>query len=315
MTKFNALATLTALTALAATALAGCATTTHDTVKSSLGTPQPASALLAVIDQPGPVELETVNSADWAVPLSGLLNLDHPKAKAAGLEERDEPIQVFFHAIRHPTQGLWIVDTGIETAQRDNPDEALFSGFVGKVMHAERFSIHAPLGVWLKAQPAPLTGVLLTHMHMDHVSGMRDVPTSARIVSGTAEAHAHSFQNMFVQALTNEAFEGKGAVEELAFQPDADGRFAGVLDLFGDGSVWALWVPGHTPGSVAYVVRTTTGPVLLTGDACHTRWGWDNGVEPGSYTADQALNADHLARLKKLAAEHPQMRVQPGHQR
>jgi len=33
---------------------------------------------------------------------------------------------------------------------------------------------------------------------------------------------------------------------------DPSGLFAGVLDVFGDGSFWALWVPGHTPGSTAY---------------------------------------------------------------
>jgi hypothetical protein len=36
------------------------------------------------------------------------------------------------------------------------------------------------------------------------------------------------------------------------------------------------------PGDLA---RTTTGPVLLTGDTCHTRWGWDNSVEPGTSRA------------------------------
>jgi glyoxylase-like metal-dependent hydrolase (beta-lactamase superfamily II) len=74
-------------------------------------------------------------------------------------------------------------------------------------------------------------------------------------------------------------------------------------------------MPGHTPGSTAYVVRTPNGPVLLTGDVCHTVWGWRNDVPPGKFTSDRAANVDSLARLKKLAAEHPNMRVQLGHQR
>ena len=46
--------------------------------------------------------------------------------------------------------------------------------------------------------------------------------------------------------------------------------------------------PGHTRGSTAYLVRTPQGPVLLTGDACHTRWGWEHDVEPGNFSGDVA---------------------------
>ena len=91
--------------------------------------------------------------------------------------------------------------------------------------------------------------------------------------------------------------------------------FDGVIDVFGDGSLWALYVPGHTPGSTAFLARTPNGPVLMTGDTCHTRWGWEHDVEPGSFTADHEANARNLARLRRLAAEHPTIDVRLGHQR
>jgi glyoxylase-like metal-dependent hydrolase (beta-lactamase superfamily II) len=87
------------------------------------------------------------------------------------------------------------------------------------------------------------------------------------------------------------------------------------LDVFGDGSVWALWVPGHTPGSVAYVVRTTHGPVLLTGDASHTRWGWEHNVEPGSFSGNMPKSVESFTRLKALAEKVPGIDVHLGHQR
>jgi hypothetical protein len=40
------------------------------------------------------------------------------------------------------------------------------------------------------------------------------------------------------------------------------------VDLFGDGSLWAISVPGHTDDDVAYLINSAT-PVLLTGDASH----------------------------------------------
>src|SRR5689334_9152147 len=67
--------------------LSGCAVSTHSTQTSTLGVPRSSEDLLAVIDQPGPVTLETVASADWQVDRSGLINLQHPRAKEAGLKD------------------------------------------------------------------------------------------------------------------------------------------------------------------------------------------------------------------------------------
>jgi N-acyl homoserine lactone hydrolase len=54
--------------------------------------------------------------------------------------------------------------------------------------------------------------------------------------------------------------------------------------------------------------------VLFTGDTAHTRWGWENDVEPGSFTADHVKNATSLAQLRKLVEEHPAIEVRLGHQ-
>jgi hypothetical protein len=54
--------------------------------------------------------------------------------------------------------------------------------------------------------------------------------------------------------------------------------------------------------------------VLLTGDACHTAWGWEHGVEPGSFSSDRSRSAASLAALKKLVARHPAIDVRLGHQ-
>jgi glyoxylase-like metal-dependent hydrolase (beta-lactamase superfamily II) len=120
---------------------------------------------------------------------------------------------------------------------------------------------------------------------------------------------------MFVQGSTNTLLAGKQALQEWPFQPDPQQQFDGVVDVFGDGSLFAISVPGHTAGSTAYLVRSTQGPVLLTGDASHTRWGWDNGVEPGDFTRDNDANLRSLQQMKALVARYPQIDVRVGHQR
>lgn len=267
----------------------------------------------AVLDTPGPVTVETIASADWVVDRSGLINLENAKAKAAGLQEGDEPIQVFFHVLRHPRYGTFIVDTGVEKALRDNPADSAFRGLVASFMHLEKLKVNVPLAEWV-ATEKQLSGVFLTHLHLDHITGMPDVPPGTPIYAGPGEANARAFTNLLVQAVTNRAFDAQDPISEWPAAADPDGRFAGVIDILGDGSVWALHMPGHTPGSMAYVARTPSGPVLFAGDTCHTAWGWQNGVEPGWFTTDHDENARSLEQLRQLAAEHPGMVVRLGHQ-
>lgn len=308
-------ALLLVLAPAAAAVAIGPTPTSHAVARAEIGAPMAGRAFEAIVDEPGPVEVETVVGAEWRVPLSGLVNLEHPAAKAAGLADRDEPIVVAFHALRHPTRGTFLVDTGVERALFDAPDEAAIRGVVARVARIDAMTRRTDTATWLARHPdARVGGVLLTHLHLDHVSGMRDVPDATPVFVGPGEATARSAENLAVRGSVDRALEGKPALSELAFTPDPDGLFAGVLDLFGDRSVFAVHVPGHTKGSVAYVARTPSGPVLFTGDACHTAWGWEHGVEPGSFSADKPRSAESLATLRAFAARHPRLVVRLGHQ-
>ncbi len=309
---------LTAAFALAAAggALTTCTPTSHRSAPADLGTARTAADLERVVDEPGPVTVETVIGADWEVDRSGLINLDHPAAKAAHLTDGPEPIVIAFHAIRHPKFGLYIVDTGVERALRDDPKHAALSGVAAQFMGVDKVHVRTDTRTWLEAQKEPLRGVFLTHLHLDHVSGMRDVPNDAVVYTGPGESREQGFLNAFVRGPTDAALAGKSELKEWQLGGPGTSARDGeiVVDIFGDGSVWAIPAPGHTAGSTAYLARTTTGPVLFTGDACHTAWGWEHGVEPGSFSVDRPRSAESLARLRALAARHPRMDVRPGHQ-
>lgn len=304
--------TVFCLAIAAAASTQGCVASGHPTGDARWGTSASSLGFEATLEQSGPIRVESVASATWQVPLSGMLNLEHPKAEAAGLHDSDQPITIYFHALRHPTRGLFIVDTGVERAL--GTPKAAVRGVVAKLAKVDSIQVRVDLKTWLEQQTQPLSGVFLTHMHLDHIMGMPDVPRGTPIFTGPGEARSHGFLNLFTRPITDRIFAGQATLAEWQFEPDPAQRFAGVLDVFGDGSLWALHVPGHTPGSTAYVARTPQGPVLLAGDACHTSWGWEHGVEPGTFSQDLPQSAQSLAELEALAKRHPQIDVRLGHQ-
>jgi len=308
------------LVLLCALALAssGCALTTHATRPSTLGRAVSSDEMGALLATPGPVTLESVDSARWEVPLSGLVNLEHREAKRAGLVDRSEPIVVPFHVVRHPVHGTFIVDTGVELDVKD-PDKSAVRGIVASYMDVEeKLHVDRALGAFVDdeaaAGRAPLAGVFLTHLHLDHVMGLPDVPRGTPIYAGPGETTTTGLTQAATRSSYDRLLEGHAPISEWRFAPDAAGRFDGVLDVFGDGSVFAISTPGHTPGHTAYLLRTTTGPVLLTGDASHTRWGFEHGVEPGTYSEDAERSAVSFRKLVAFAKEHPEVEVRVGHQ-
>lgn len=294
--------------------LCACTSSTHATQAAQLGLAISSTQMEAVLDQPGELELETINSADWRVDLSGLLNLEHPKAIAAGLRNKEEAIQIFAHVVHHPKFGYFLIDTGVSEKVVKHPADAGMSWLMRQGMHLEKMSLHRSTASIIQSLPQALSGVWLTHLHLDHIIGMSDIAANVPIYAGPRETEESYWLNAFVRSTTDRLLENKAPLLIWQFKPDASALFDGVIDIFGDGSAFALHVPGHTAGSIAYVLRTRQGTVLLTGDTSHTRWGWEHGVEPGDFTRHHPNNLASLDKLKALVARHPGMQVRLGHQ-
>jgi glyoxylase-like metal-dependent hydrolase (beta-lactamase superfamily II) len=76
----------------------------------------------------------------------------------------------------------------------------------------------------------------------------------------------------------------------------------GDKDVFGDGSVIVLRMPGHTLGHSCLLVRLKDmGPVLLTGDLVHFRENYETGGVP-SFNVDRAATVASIERMKQIVA-------------
>jgi len=126
----------------------------------------------------------------------------------------------------------------------------------------------------------------ISHMHSDHTGQAAEFP-NARLIIGKGD-----FEQTKGKDDPFDPWRKEGANLTAA---TAD------VDVFGDGSVVAVHLPGHTPDHMALLVKLASGPVLLSGDMYHSREAREKrGVPPFNTSREQTLaSMDKFERLAK----------------
>ena len=275
-------------------------------------TPTAPASWDEVLAEPSEATVRVEVAALWMAKRQGLINFKHPTAKAAKLPRGPMMISLHVGVIRHPERGDWLIDTGIDDTLARGESEAIRGVVDGLLDTLIPIEDTAALQRRLELD---LAGVLLTHTHFDHVLGLPDIAPDVPVYVGEREPTSRALINLVLRRGHERLYAGRPALEGFR---DVDGvplaPFDRAIDVLGDRSIWALPMPGHTPGAMAYLVNGKNGPVLFLGDTCHTLWGWQHGVEPGWYTEDQAGNAEALTQLRTFVAQYPETRVVTGHE-
>ncbi|PTL85702.1 MBL fold metallo-hydrolase [Vitiosangium sp. GDMCC 1.1324] len=289
-------------------ALSACASLPQETpfpLPSQSGSPTDWTAVFA---RPTDIEVIPLVTGEIEVDRSLLLDLDN--TALADRKDRKQWVPVVAYLVRHPTRGAFLIDTGFDSSF-SRSGHGNFGGLAPLFDFARQSQGHDTASLLREAgtPPEELQGIFLTHMHSDHTAGLPELPHSVPVVTGRGALSGYESP---VYA-SNDHLEGIREVQALDFSSVPESLGGRVLDVFGDGSLFALSTAGHTEGNVSYLVNGRRGPVLLTGDASHTREGFEQGVAPGKVEDRKAANAS-LAHLRELMATHPELHVRFGHE-
>lgn len=285
-------------------ALSACATplSTRRTEPANLGSAATETDIVASMNRPGVIQFEKVVAADWRFANT---------IRAPGATEwttRQLDAQIYFYAIRHPSFGLYLIDGGMPADY-----EAHMGPLLRRVVRNDYgFRLRQSTEAWAAVNGQP-RGVFVTHLHYDHVLGVANLDHGVPVYVGQNDGAQRNFFYRFINQPTREALADR-RVHAWAFAtPPADQLAA--IDVFGDGSLFAIHVPGHTPGSAAYLVNTTEGPQLIVGDAAHSREAWTGELEEATgFEHDLPQIFASRAALRALAARIPNLSAHPGHQ-
>jgi N-acyl homoserine lactone hydrolase len=137
----------------------------------------------------------------------------------------------------------------------------------------------AQLGI----RPEQVTMIGISHMHSDHMGQASAFPQARLIMDrGDFDALRGPQTPFFTNPAMLRPWLTGGSPKDLV---------TGDRDVFGDGTVVMIALPGHTPGNHGLLVRLRrSGPFLLSGDALHEPDQLvDHAVSPHSADRAQAL--------------------------
>ena len=228
--------------------------------------------------------------------------------------------------LRHETRGTILFDTGyapkyFEVLQRW-PYRLLTPLLDARLTENE--SLSTQMCIQCKIMPTDVSSVIISHFHLDHIAGLKDFSAAELICEREAldsiralKGGWRSLKRVFHPDLLPTDFAARIRTLNDADSNPAHG-FANTWDIFGDGSLHAVSLPGHAAGQIGLRFGCGDEQFFLVADAC---WHEASLREEGGMHPLAELLAWHhpmsgrhtLAALRAFSRAHPRVQLVPSH--
>jgi glyoxylase-like metal-dependent hydrolase (beta-lactamase superfamily II) len=223
--------------------------------------------------------------------------------------------------LEHPREGLLLFDTGyaprILEAFRAFPSSIY--GFLTPTTTQEEWSAICQIQS-LGYTANEIRKVIISHLHADHIAGLHDFPNPTFLLSPEAAKISSSqgfsaLKHGFITSL----FPKTVRTQEVdSFQHQDLPELAQTHDIFGDGLLRLIQLPGHARGQLGLFVKTTRGPVLLAADGCWSTQAYRDNRPPSQFAMrflfdnlqETLKTLEHLHNFHKA---NPNILIIPSH--
>ncbi len=216
--------------------------------------------------------------------------------------------------VRHP-EGMFVFDTGFGSKVSEHWKT------IPPLMRAlTSYVAETPVARQLEQQGIDVADIkmaVISHSHWDHISGLDDLPGLAVWMARSELdfVRAHKYPGLIDQMVD------RLQIHPFDFSSGPYENFESSLDLFGDGSVVLVPLPGHTPGSTGMFVNLHSGRrFLFIGDLTWSREGIDIPAERPWLARflvdmDDAEVRRSILRVSALRKADASLVVVPAHDR
>ncbi|TPN79585.1 MBL fold metallo-hydrolase [Mesorhizobium sp. CU2] len=184
-------------------------------------------------------------------------------------------LRVRYGLIFHPVAGPVLVDTGYTpealTSERRGRALRLYGALLKPELNAAEQVL--PVLGRFGLSPDDIRTVIVTHFHADHISGLslfrnaRFIASDAAWVRAKARKPRQNLRHGVFTELFPTDFEAR--LDGISAKPRIEprGDIPGGADLFGDGSMIAVDLPGHADGQFGLLFAGLERPLLYAVDA------------------------------------------------
>ncbi|WP_217576756.1 MBL fold metallo-hydrolase [Mesorhizobium sp. GbtcB19] len=216
-------------------------------------------------------------------------------------------LRVRYGLIFHPAAGPVLIDTGYTP-------EALLGERRGRMLRLYSALLKPQLNVDEQVLPVlrrfglsldDIRAVVVTHFHADHISGLSLFRNARFIASDAAWARvkARSSRQNLRHGVFTELFPADfdARLDGISAKPRvaAHGDTPGGADLFGDGSVIAVDLPGHADGQFGLLFNGLDRPLLYAVDV---QWLLSALIEKRTPGFPATLIAEDAAAIEPTSA-------------
>ena len=150
----------------------------------------------------------------------------------------------------------------------------------------------------LNIKPQDLDFVIMTHLHTDHASGLRQLKAAKHIIVSEDELQdTKKYPFRYASSMWKDI-----NFETFAFNDTGIGPVGQSLDLFGDSSIELVKIPGHTNGLTAVKVNHNKRFVLLFSDGGYATKSWQEMIPPGT-ALDERLALKSLEWIRQMSLD------------
>lgn len=250
----------------------------------------------------------------------------HPQCMAArgtGFKSVEFPALCFL--IHHPEKGYMLYDTGYESYFFE--ETAKFPNKLYALVTPVSLPENQCLGNQLKSLGLTfddIKHVIVSHFHADHIAGIKNF-TKAQYICFTDDLRKYQSMNSikqlskaFLKGLLPKDFEQRILdVNQTALTNFALEGFEQVFDIFGDNSLLAVPLKGHTEKQLGLIFQENNQKYFLVADSI---WGIDylrNNQKPSSLTGlimDSKNNFNiTFDKLRHILFSRPDITLVPSH--